>query len=248
MELHDRIKEQRKLRGISQETVAQCLGVSRQAVAKWESGQSAPSTGHLLRLAELYGTTVEALVADEAAAPDRSHTGMPLGRRIQWKQMVQRVLIVLAGYAVIYLAGRVFGTTAEQTSVMGWLFGADPQQHTYLYGWLLHQNLFWIAAAISVLAAIVGKIYFSGVSLIGFAVGLLLGEILGPNPAGAVQGHTHYGWAIWAGIYLLFLAAGAVLERMARYGFHYRSRRFAIWMAAVILGTILVILFVRSSF
>ena len=119
---------------------------------------------------------------------------------------------------------------------MGWLFGADPQQHTYLYGWLLHQNLFWIAAAISVLAAIVGKIYFSGVSLIGFAVGLLLGEILGPNPAGAVQGHTHYGWAIWAGIYLLFLAAGAVLERMARYEFHYRSRRFAIWMAAVILG------------
>lgn len=43
--------------GMTQELVAQSLGVTRQSVSKWESGISDPSTSNLLALAELYGVS-----------------------------------------------------------------------------------------------------------------------------------------------------------------------------------------------
>ena len=49
---------------MTQEFVAESLGVSRQAVSKWESGKSAPSTTNLLSLAELFGLTAEDLLKE----------------------------------------------------------------------------------------------------------------------------------------------------------------------------------------
>lgn len=62
MTLGERIKNQRTRVGLSQERVAELVGVSRQSVTKWESGQSAPSTENLFRLAEIFGTTVDMLL------------------------------------------------------------------------------------------------------------------------------------------------------------------------------------------
>lgn len=47
---------------MTQEFVAQSLGVSRQAVSKWEKGVSDPSTSNLLALAKLYHVSVEELM------------------------------------------------------------------------------------------------------------------------------------------------------------------------------------------
>ena len=47
---------------MTQEFVAESLGVSRQAVSKWESGASDPSTSNLLALARLYGVSAEELL------------------------------------------------------------------------------------------------------------------------------------------------------------------------------------------
>ncbi len=60
--LGERIKNQRTRVGLSQERVAELVGVSRQSVTKWESGQSAPSTENLFKLAEIFGTTVDMLL------------------------------------------------------------------------------------------------------------------------------------------------------------------------------------------
>ena len=49
------LREERSRCGMTQEYVAQELGVSRQAVSKWENGTSDPSTSNLLALARLYG-------------------------------------------------------------------------------------------------------------------------------------------------------------------------------------------------
>ncbi len=68
MTLGERIKAHRQQAKMSQEALAAALGVSRQAVTKWESGQSAPSTENLFRLAELFGTTVDLLLPEQAAA------------------------------------------------------------------------------------------------------------------------------------------------------------------------------------
>lgn len=47
---------------MTQEFVAESLGVSRQAVSKWENGESDPSTTNLMALAKLYGVSAEALL------------------------------------------------------------------------------------------------------------------------------------------------------------------------------------------
>lgn len=49
---------------MTQEFVAEHLGVSRQAVSKWENGTSDPSTSNLLALAKLYGISAEELLKE----------------------------------------------------------------------------------------------------------------------------------------------------------------------------------------
>ena len=56
------LKEHRTRCKMTQEFVAESLGVSRQAVSKWESGASDPSTSNLLALAKLYGISAEELL------------------------------------------------------------------------------------------------------------------------------------------------------------------------------------------
>ena len=56
------LKEKRIQCNMTQEFVAEHLGVSRQAVSKWESGASDPSTSNLLALSKLYGVSAEELL------------------------------------------------------------------------------------------------------------------------------------------------------------------------------------------
>ena len=60
--LPERLKEIRVARGMTQEFVAEALGVSRQAVSKWETGAADPSTSNLLAIAKLYGISAADLL------------------------------------------------------------------------------------------------------------------------------------------------------------------------------------------
>lgn len=62
--LGEALKEQRIRCQMTQEFVAERLGVSRQAVSKWENGTSDPSTSNLLALAKLYGVSAEELLKE----------------------------------------------------------------------------------------------------------------------------------------------------------------------------------------
>ena len=64
------LKEHRTRCKITQEFVAEALGVTRQAVSKWESGRSDPSTSNLLALARLYGVPAEELLRQTARAEE----------------------------------------------------------------------------------------------------------------------------------------------------------------------------------
>ena len=59
-----RIQEARKAAGLSQESLGERLGVSRQAVSKWETGAADPSTSNLLALAKLFGIPAEELLRE----------------------------------------------------------------------------------------------------------------------------------------------------------------------------------------
>ena len=64
------LKEHRVRCKMTQEFVAESLGVSRQAVSKWETGTADPSTSNLLALAKLFGISAEELRSVEQEGPE----------------------------------------------------------------------------------------------------------------------------------------------------------------------------------
>lgn len=62
VDIAQRLAARRKQAGLSQETLAEQLGVSRQAVSKWERSESSPDTDNLIALAQLYGVSLDDLL------------------------------------------------------------------------------------------------------------------------------------------------------------------------------------------
>lgn len=70
MILADKIMELRKKNGWSQEELAEKLDVSRQSISKWESAQSVPDMGRVVRLSQLFGVSTDYLLKDELESPE----------------------------------------------------------------------------------------------------------------------------------------------------------------------------------
>lgn len=66
MTLGEKLKTHRANKGLSQEKIAEIVGVSRQAVTKWENDQTAPSSGNLITLAAIYGTSLDELADNKS--------------------------------------------------------------------------------------------------------------------------------------------------------------------------------------
>lgn len=71
MILADKIINERKKNGWSQEELADMLDVSRQSVSKWEGAQSVPDLQKILKLAEIFGVSTDYLLKDEIEPEDR---------------------------------------------------------------------------------------------------------------------------------------------------------------------------------
>ena len=225
MALGERIKECRQNAKLSQEKVAELIGVSRQAVTKWEANQTAPNTENLFKLAEIFGTTVDMMLStDESSKQSTAEQICYLYKMEETKKAEQRnarrkknlciLLLIAGGYFLTYLIGRMICGNFTESSFLGWLTGTDSKY--YLFGWLTHQGIFWISMLISLFPALFGKYRFSFVTFAAFVLGIFVGELLGPNPAGAAIGQTHYGWAIWGGIFLASIIAGIVWELLIK--------------------------------
>ncbi len=76
MSFADRLKEYRRDRGFSQEDLADQLGVSRQAIGKWEQGQAYPEVEKLLSLCAVLNVSLDALMADELPEGCRPHASV----------------------------------------------------------------------------------------------------------------------------------------------------------------------------
>lgn len=257
MTLAERIQEQRKRCGMSQEKLAELVGVSRQAVGKWEGGQSAPNTENLFRLAEIFGVTVDLLLDAEEVGQSPAEEIYYLykmeeekkaaARRARWKRRGQGTAALTAVWLLIFSAGTLAnGWSSNEYSLLGVMFDSDP------FGWLVRNGLFGLSMTVCLVPAAFGWWKFSAAGTGGFALALLLGTLLGENPAGAPYGHGHYGWAIWGGVFLFSLAMGAVLERLGRGGLSLRAPKLWIWSGIFLTGaaaiTVLVSLTMPQSF
>ena len=70
IKIANRLVELRKKNGLSQEQLAEQLGLSRQAVSKWERAEASPDTDNLICLAKIYGISLDELLADDESIDD----------------------------------------------------------------------------------------------------------------------------------------------------------------------------------
>lgn len=75
MILADKIIDLRKKNGWSQEELAEKLGVSRQAVSKWEGAQSMPDMGRIVQMSELFDVSTDYLLKDDIVKEEPSENG-----------------------------------------------------------------------------------------------------------------------------------------------------------------------------
>jgi transcriptional regulator with XRE-family HTH domain len=103
LNIEDRIQELRKRKGLSQEQLADVLGVSRQAVSKWESGQSLPEIEKLIAMSALFEATVDYILKGEGPPwQSEKRQAARLG-----SQIVSAVAAMLLAVAVIAALGQI---------------------------------------------------------------------------------------------------------------------------------------------
>ena len=126
MTLGQRIQEHRLRLGLSQAGLGEKLGVSRQAVSRWEADGAVPDTDKLIALSKLFGLTLNELLQVENP-PEQMPA--PVEEPAEKRRPVRWKLLLLA--AVCFLAGLAVGRAPDIAARLG---PPDPEQVITDYG------------------------------------------------------------------------------------------------------------------
>ena len=143
MTLAEKILSLRTEKGMSQDGLAERLGVSRQSVSKWETGQSTPDLDKIIRLASLFGVSVDELVRD-GEAPWPPEPPRPQVVFVEWKgelSPIQKLGVIIeasgAALAIIGIMGAPLLIWAAVVLVILGLPLLLSQKHPWLImGWM----------------------------------------------------------------------------------------------------------------
>ena len=102
MSFCENLIQARKLRGMTQEELAEKLDISRQAVSKWENGESVPDTDKLIRLGDVLGVSLDEL-AGKASAP--AHQAPISAKKAGVRPTIAVLLCLLAAVCGFVLGG-----------------------------------------------------------------------------------------------------------------------------------------------
>lgn len=221
MTLAERIQEQRRRCGMSQEKLAEIFGVTVDLLLDTGESRGQSPAEEIYYLYKMEEEKKKAV------------------RRAQRVRNLRAAGITAAVWLLIFTAGALVlsgGWTSNEYALLGVVFQSYP------FGWLVRNGLFGLSMTVCVVPALFGRRKFAAAGTGGFALALLLGTLLGGNPAGAPYGHGHYGhghygWAIWGGVFLFALTMGAVLERLGYAGLGLKSKKLWLWAAVFAAGT-----------
>lgn len=133
VEIAQRLAELRRAKGYSQEALARELGLSRQAISKWERAESAPDTENLITLARLYDMSLDELLCMSSGAEDNTAPAAepPVQRMAPATGRNGRAKVVVMGAIIVVLLGllawllvtgvwrRVMATGSNETFSLG---------------------------------------------------------------------------------------------------------------------------------
>lgn len=119
LKIHERIRELRKEKGITQETLARAVGVTNQAVSKWEQGKCCPDIQYLPELADYFSVSIDDLFGHgREERPAERSTGCGSARRSGARPAsVSSPTAKAAGYCFPALTGS--GTSPPKKSLPG---------------------------------------------------------------------------------------------------------------------------------
>lgn len=93
MSVGDRISELRNEKNLSQNQLAKLMEVSRQAVSKWETGQSVPDSLNLIKLADILETDIEYLTTGRQVVPTRPPVVIKTVETVEVEKIVEKPVI-----------------------------------------------------------------------------------------------------------------------------------------------------------
>ena len=102
MEIGQKLKDKRASLGLSQEDLAEKIGVTRQTIANWEKGKTYPDIGSVLKLSDLYNVSLDELLKEDAAMRKHTEEAAALPRRY-WNILFEVAILLLPfGLLVAY--------------------------------------------------------------------------------------------------------------------------------------------------
>lgn len=110
IKLADRLVELRKENKLSQEALAEKLGLSRQAISKWERAEASPDTDNLIALASLYGISLDELLGNEKKAEKEegeAEKSSLTDIQIKAKENLKKAPLLLLGAIAVYVVGGI---------------------------------------------------------------------------------------------------------------------------------------------
>ena len=141
MELGKQLKNARTEANLSQEELAKRIGVSRQTISNWENCRSYPDIGSLIKLSDLYGLSLDAMLKEDRGIPEHFED---LSKKRRKGCQITLEVGVLMGLAGMLLAGQEFpvlamilqilGTVLTYIAVIGHLRFFDHSRKEILYG------------------------------------------------------------------------------------------------------------------
>ena len=110
IKLADRLVELRKEHKLSQEALAEKLGLSRQSISKWERAESSPDTDNLIALAEVYGITLDRLLGNDEVKteqqPKQDKKSLS-AKQIKGKNNLKKAPLLFLGAIAVYAGGGI---------------------------------------------------------------------------------------------------------------------------------------------
>lgn len=149
MTVSEKIYTLRTQLGLSQEELAEKLGVSRQSVSKWETGQSVPDLEKIIKLADLFGVSVDELVREEERPqPPQPETQVVyIKTRGEWTAVQKLGICLLTAGGALTLLGLAYGGALPLVGVALLVLGL-PLLLAKKHPWIA---LGWTCVALSLL-------------------------------------------------------------------------------------------------
>ena len=159
MKLSEKIIRLRKGRGLSQEELAERLGVSRQAVSRWESGTALPDAGNLWQLSRLFEVSADYLLDEDRESPEGPAAAVAQkSHRTNGKVIAGGCMAMMGfwGNVIIYIASRFVEVMiphkvwSTDRSTWQYRWDSNVTGHSWKY-FVQKYDLEWLVAALTML-------------------------------------------------------------------------------------------------